>query len=469
MGIKNLARVVLPRQTHRYLRNQIYAKIPIARRMGQDYWKLRAFLNEGQWWDRERIEIWQLKKLRSIIRYAYEQVPGYFELYRDAGVKPDDVKTLQDIRILPFTSKDLLRENPNEFSARSIPSWRRRYVTTGGSTGSPFGFYHSDTNYWMENAFIHSGWERTGWKLGDLSAVLRGNFQGTKNKVWDYGPANHELLLSSYFLTESTYPQYKVILQKYAPKYIQAYPSAITLLADLIKQNADTKQISFEAVFLGSENIYNWQKVKLKDTFPDAKIHGWYGHTEQVILASMCEYSDQYHIWPFYGLTEILNEQNEAVPEEEIGELVGTSFWCDATPFIRYRTDDLAQRGKQSCCKCKRNFDLIKQIEGRKQDFVVTVDGGYVTLTGLIFAQHFHAFGAVKNMQLFQDKIGEVIVRIVPTDKFTEYDSNEIKAKMETAVGGRLKVSVEYVNDIPRTQRGKFRFLEQKLDIKYGG
>jgi phenylacetate-CoA ligase len=111
---------------------------------------------------------------------------------------------------------------------------------------------------------------------------------------------------------------------------------------------------------------------------------------------------------------------------------------------------------------------MLERIEGRKQDYVVTNDGGLVTLTGLIFAQHFHAFGATEKMQLYQDKAGEVIVKVVPTSLFSERDSSEIKTRMETAVGGRLKVTVEIVDDIPRTQRGKYRFLEQKLDIGYG-
>lgn len=468
MGMVDLIKAVIPQKLRTPLKYRVYSQIPLDKRMGKEYWQLKAFLQEAQWWDREFIEVWQLERLKKIVRYAYENVPGYKSLYQEAGVRPDDINSLADVKLLPFTTKELLRDDPKEFMAQNIPFWKRRYVTTGGSTGTPFGFYHTDTSIWMENAFMHNGWERVGWQLGDMSAVLRGNFKGSQEQIWEYDPSRSELLLSSYYLMECTYKQYITILEKFSPKYLQAYPSTATLLSDLITRFGDVGRIDFEIILLGSENIYEWQKVALKQAFPKARVFGWYGHTEQTILAPICENSDQYHIWPFYGLTEMVNEENENIKEDEIGELVGTSFWSYGTPFIRYRTEDLAQRGPVSCNVCKRQFNLIRSIEGRKQDFVVTKDGGYVTLTALIFAQHFHAFGAIKNMQLYQDRVGEVLVKVVPTGSFSEQDSIEIKTKMEAAVGGRLKVQIMLLDEISRTQRGKYRLLDQKLDIKYG-
>ncbi len=468
MSIASRVRSLIPQKIRTPLR-RVYACIPLEQRMGKDYWRLKTFLQEAQWWDRERIEAWQLEKLKQMLRYVYENVPGYYELYREAGVKPDDIVALADVTRLPFTTKELIRDNLRDFTSRTIPSWRRRYATTGGSTGTPFGFYHTDVNTWMENAFMHSGWERVGWRLGDTSAVLRGSLPESKTKegIWDYNPARLELLLSSYHLAESNYEQYIQVLQAHAPQHLQAYPSTVTLLADFIIERGDIGRISFKTILLGSENIYDWQKVKLQQAFPGTRIFGWYGHTEQVVLAPMCEESEHYHVWPFYGLTEIVEIPDGEWNDGKIGELAGTSFWNYGTPFIRYRTGDLAQRGEASCSKCGRKFALLERIEGRKQDYVVAIDGSYITLTALIFAQHFHAFGAIRTMQLYQDRVGEVTVKVVPTQAFSEQDSREISMKMETAAGGRIKVQVESVTEIPRTQRGKSRFLEQKLDVRY--
>ena len=182
----------------------------------------------------------------------------------------------------------------------------------------------------------------------------------------------------------------------------------------------------------------------------------------------MCEHSSRYHLWPFYGLAEILDEEGKNADEGEVGELVGTSFWSYGTPFIRYKTSDIARKGKTSCEKCGRQFQLLEGIEGRTQDYVITEDGGLVSLTALIFAQHFQAFGAIENMQLYQASAGEVVVKIVPTKAFSEKDAREIREKMESAVGGRISVQVQLVERIPRTSRGKHKFLVQELDIRYG-
>ena len=462
----NMVRALIPKKLLSPMRH-IYSYVPLEKRMGKEYWQLKAFLQEAQWWDREKIEAWQLGRLKETVHHAYENVPGYYALYREAGIKPNDLNTLADTKNLPFITKELIRDNLDDFTARDIPSWKRIYVTSGGSTGTPFGFYHTATNIWMENAFMHSGWEWTGWELGDESAVLRGSSFGSERNFWKYNSATRVLLLSSYYLTDSTFPEYIKKLEEFSPRHIQAYPSTVTLLADYIIESDAVGRVDFDTILLGSENIYEWQKDKLSRAFPSAKIFGWYGHTEQAILAPMCESSNQYHSWPFYGLIEVVNEQGGSTAEGGIGELVGTSFWNYGTPFIRYKTMDIGRKGKLGCNKCGRHFQLIENIEGRMQDYVVTSDGGLVTLTALIFAQHFHAFGAIKNMQLYQDQKGIVAVRVIPKATFTEQDADEIKDKMERAVGNRITVWVDLLEDIPRTLSGKYRFLEQKLDIKF--
>lgn len=458
---------LLPEAVRQPLRS-LFSIIPLEWRMGKKYWELRRFLEQAQWWKKERIEAWQLEKLKLIVTHAYDNVPGYRTLFLEAGVKPADIRSLNDMQSLPFTSKALLRDNLKEFTAVNIPKLELRFATTGGSTGTPFGFYKTAFDNVVEDAFMHAGWERVGWQLGLASAVLRGGYTGSEDKISSYNRLYRLLDLSSYCLNERTCHQYFEKIVQFAPPYLQAYPSAASLLGDYVVQHNRIGEVDFDLILLGSENIYEWQKNKLRAAFPRSKLFGWYGHTERVILAPWCENSEEYHDWPFYGVTEILKNDGCSAKVGERGELVGTSLWSLATPFIRYHTDDFVVAGQGACDKCGRNFRLIEKVEGRRQDFVVTRDGTYVTLTALIFAQHFHAFGVIKNMQLYQDKPGKVLVRVIPTAEFTAADSQEIKQTMESAVNGRLEVSISLVDQIPITKMGKYRFLEQKLQILYG-
>jgi len=462
--IRSLSKKLLPEILQKPLK-ELSGYLSLRKEKNGKCGELESFLWEAQWWEREKIEAWQLKRLQKTLRRAYEKVPGYGLLYREAGVKPEDIRSLRDINKLPFTTKELLRDNLKDFTARDVPPWQRKHVTTGGSSGTPFGFYHSSINSWMESAFMHCGWRWAGWKPQERTAVLRGSFSGNRDETCQIDRIRQQLHLSLYRLNPSTYPHYRAMLLQYSPLHLHAYPSTATLLADLVLENRDESLFHFKTLLLGSENVFPSQREKLQTAFPGARIFSWYGHTEQVVMAPACEGSDQYHAWPFYGLTEVVDEQGLGVDEDSIGELVGTSFWSEATPFIRYRTEDLAVRGADRCPDCGRNFLMIQRVDGRKQDYVVVADGGLVSLTGLIFAQHFEAFSRLKSIQLQQDEIGDVLVRVVPSKGFTEKDGQEIEKKMVSACGGKLRVRILLVDSLPRTSRGKHLFLVQNLKL----
>ncbi len=460
----DILRAVVPRSLRRPLR-RLQELVPLEKRMGNDYWKLKSFLKEAQWWDRARIEIWQLEKLKEIVRYAYENVSGYHMLYRDAGVKPEDVNSLNDIHILPFTTKELLRHNLKDFTARNLARDQLLYVSSSGSTGIPFGFYRTELNRWMELAFLHSGWERVGWQLGDLSAVLRGGFVGTEERVWKYDSAIRSLILSSYYLTDHAYNQYVEKIRKFRPLHLQAYPSACSMLADLVLEHNDVGQVEFKTILLGSENLYPWQKDRIRLAFPNSRIHCWYGHSEQAVLAPWCENTEDYHVWPFYGVTEIVGESGREVGIGQSGEIVGTSFWNFGVPFIRYKAMDKARKVGYGCSECGRQFLILDVTEGRLQEFVVTRSGRRIALTGLTVLK---CFDNVRQCQFYQDTPGAVILRIVCRDTYTEDDTIKIRREVSRKLGEDMQLDLNFVDSIPRTSSGKLQFLEQKLNLGFG-
>jgi len=454
-----------PKFLFKILKQSLYLIIPVKWRMRRQYWKLKNFLEDAQWWDQREIEYWQLAKLRKIISYAFDNVPGYNFLYKDAGIKPDDITSLSDVNLLPFTTKELLRDNLDDFTAKNIPLSKLRYVTTGGSTGIPFGFYHTTTNGWMETAFMHSGWERVGWQLSGKSAVLRGAFIGSDDCFWKYDRANRLLHLSSYYLTKRTYQKFVGKLEEIQPIYLQAYPSAATIFADLLLDHHDIGRINFDVILLGSENIYEWQKDKLRQAFPSAKLFSWYGHMEQVILSPWCETEETYHVWPFYGLIEIL-DKNCKVEVGQIGEIIGTSFWNYATPFIRYRTMDRARYDANLCKQCGRSFMTLNPIEGRLQEMIISASGRYISMTAINF--HSNVFDKVRQFQFYQDRPGKVILRVVRKIHFKDDEKVFIYQELKKKLGSDMELEIDYVDKITKTRQGKHRFLIQKLDVKYG-
>jgi phenylacetate-CoA ligase len=426
---------------------------------------VRRFIARAQWWDAERIERWQVSRLRRMAAYAVAHVPGYAQLYREARIDPHDLRSLQDARALPFVTKMLLRDNLKDFTSRRVPRAFLRYLTTSGSTGIPFGFHQTAINTSVERAFMHAGWERAGWRLGDTAAVLRGAHVGTEDDFWDYRPYERELLLSSYYLTDATYPRYDEVLARFAPLHLQAYPSALSVLSDLVSRHG-RRFPDFRTLLLGSENLYGWQAELFRRTFPSSRLFGWYGHAEQAILAPMCERSSDYHAWPFYGWTEVIDEAGADLAPGGTGELVGTSFWSFATPFIRYRTMDMATPGGSRCKSCGRHGLLLTAINGRLQEMVVTGTGRLISMTAI--NMHDDAFDDLKQFQFFQDTPGRVVFRYVSRRILAPSEVERIRQRLVPKLGPDTQLEMAPVAEIARTPAGKMRFLDQRLSVRFG-
>ena len=127
------------------------------------------------------------------------------------------------------------------------------------------------------------------------------------------------------------------------------------------------------------------------------------------------------------------------------------------------RTGPRQRASGDNPCACGRAYPRLERIEGRRQDIVITSDGRRITLTALIFGQHFDAFARIRAMQLVQDVPGHVEVRIVRGDGYGGKDEDEIRSRIGDAVGEGLDVSFEYPDDIERTKRGKHQFFVQEI------
>jgi len=460
----DVLRTVFPKPLRRPLRN-LYEKVPLRIRIGRKYWNLRNFLGDAQWWDRQKIEAWQLTRLQQIVRYAYENVPGYYQLYHEDNVAPGDIRTLEDVKILPYTDKDLIRNNLKDFTAPGVSESRLLKVSSSGSTGEPFSFYRTDVNRWMELAFLHTAWSGIGWKIGDVSIVLRGGFAGSEGHMWGFDAEAGNLKASSYHVTEANYALYKEKIREYRAIHMQAYPSAAVMLADLVLEHDDVGRVTFKTILMGSENVYPWQLDRLKKAFPDAHIQVWYGHSEQAVLAPWCEKTEQYHVWPFYGVTEMIDENNDEAQPGTSGEIVATSFWNYGVPFIRYKTMDKARKGEMGCRECGRQFQIIDTIEGRLQEIVVSTSGRHVALTGLSVLD---CFDNVAQCQFYQDSPGRVTLRVIRKNTYSENDTRAILAGVLRKLGEGFEFDVVFVESIERSGSGKLSFLDQKLTLDVG-
>lgn len=419
---------------------------------GPTYRSWRRFLKDSASWSPEQIETWQAGQLRSLVSHAIDNTEGYRDLYRKAGVKPEDLRTTADVKHLPFTTKEMFQDNLEAFSA-NLPG--RAYRTTGGTTGQPVGFYQQRGILPIERAFVRDAWSGFGWHSGSRSAVLRGGYVGTAEQPWMWDPYRRELHLSTYYLTKDTLPIYAGAVRRFGATILQAFPSALHIFTDLLQQTGMTGYFPFESVFVASENFYPWQIRKVEEVFPHAKLFDFYGLTEKVIFAAWCPGSREYHVNPFYGVTELVD-----------GELVGTGFHSLATPFIRYRTKDAAVPGFKQCDVCGRNWQLLPKLLGRRQEQIVTATGRYISMSAL--NMHDDLFDALLQFQFRQERPGELSFLYQPRAPLSDFQEAQIRRGLMAKLGQDVALTMQPVEQIARTQAGKTRMLDQRLPLQYG-
>jgi phenylacetate-CoA ligase len=416
------------------------------------------FLAGSENWSADQVSSYQLSELRRIVRYAYERTKAYRELYDRAGVTPDSIQKLDDIVNLPSVEKEMIRNRLEDFS---VALRGRSYVTTGGSTGIPFGFYRDNISFSRELASKAHQYHRVGWKEGDRQLVLRGLPIKRRNRMQFY-PRFNELRCSSYFLIPEWMEAYRLRAFKYRPDWLRVYPSSGFIFANFLKETGRPFP-PLKGVLCASENLYDFQKEILQEVF-HARVFSHYGHYEMAALAGFCEYEDTYHVLPQYGYAELIGPNGKLVSEPGLrGEIVATSFIMHATPFIRYRTKDLATLKSHGCPSCGRPYPVWERIDGRLQEFIATSTGRLISMTAI--NMHDDIFDHIRQFQFAQEEKGKITFKYVPKPTCRPDVVADMRNRLMVKLGEDVTLAMEEVPEIPLTSRGKHRFLIQKLDL----
>ena len=425
-----------------------------------EYRRWRHFLDEADQWDRERVEAYQLAEIQRVVKHAYESTAGYRQRFSAVGITPDAIQSIEDVRRLPFIDKEEIRDGLDRYSAE-MPG--RSYVTTGGSTGIPFGFFRTNEAFSRELASKAHQYSRVGWREGDRQLVFRG-LPIENDGHMTYVPEFEELRCSSYHLTGDYLDHFHAAACDYRPHWIRCYPSSGFLLATYLKSTG-RRLPPIKGVLCASENVYDFQKALFQEVF-GGRIFSHYGHYELAVLAGYCEHEDSYHVLPQYGFAELLDvEGNPVVETGSVGEIVATSFLMYATPFIRYRTGDFAVLKGWGCVSCGRPYQIWERIEGRLQEFALTGTGRAISMTAI--NMHDGIFDFFEQFQFHQAERGKITMRYVPKPGCSDTVLEEVRRRLLTKFGHDTELAFVAVPEIPLTGRGKHRFLIQELTVAF--
>ncbi len=436
---------------------------------GPVYRQLRQSLSSEAFSDESRLKAFE----RAQIAQLLDRISTHVPYYRNSGVfganwrRRDPNEVLLD---LPLVDKKMMQEDVRRFTLDSVPEEELEYVTTGGSTALPFGFYdRKRISRAIETAFIHHLWSQHGFTSSSKSAVIRGAVVVTETKIrqkrlWRYEPFQRALAISSYHLQGADIEQIYTKLCESRLPYIQAYPSAANIIAAYIEETSQSPPPDLKAVFLGSENLPLWQRRRIEKAF-SAPVYSWYGHAEKAVLAGEAPGSTKLHVLPRYGYAYLRADDGSVITKPGVpGEIIATGFTNQATQFVNYHTGDIGVWAEDDFALMKNGFTrTIERVEGRLQELAITAEGRKISMCAI--NMHSDIFDGVKQFRFVQDKRGAIRMEIVRKKEYTEQDEQRIKAGVSEKFGADMQLEVRYVDSIPRTKSGKARFLIQNLDI----
>ena len=318
---------------------------------------------------RDEIETLQLERLKWSLRHAYENVPFYKTSFDDAGVHPDDLKSLSDLSKFPFTVKQDLRAN-YPFGMFAVPREQvARIHASSGTTGQPtvVGYTQNDLDVW--GSVVARSLRASGLRPGDMlhNAYGYGLFTG--------GLGIHlgadALGLSTVPISGGMTPRQVRLINDFKPNGITVTPSyALSILDEFAAQGLDPRDCSLDVGIFGAEPWTNAMRHEIEQTF-DMHAVDIYGLSEIMGpgVANECvETKDGLHIWEDHFYPEIINpETGELVEDGEQGELVFTSLTKEAFPIIRYRTRDLTRLLKGTA----RSMRRMEKVTGRSDDMII--------------------------------------------------------------------------------------------------
>jgi len=425
------------------------------------------FLQKSQWWSLKELEDYQLEQLKELIRFAFAKVPYYQRSFKDNRLVPADIKTLDDLQLLPLITKEEVRSHIDEFIPVDVDRSNLRMWVTGGTSGIPLSVYLDEFySAMIEEAFSLRQRVWAGYKPYDRKVNLRRDPSKAPyvHKCWDYNNHENEIALNSHDMTEENMFEFMGVIHKFKPLFVVGFPSGLEIFSRFIKRNCLTMP-PIKAIFCGSEALYPGQRSLIESAF-NTRIFSGYGMSERVVDAIECEKHSGYHVNMEYGILELLDKNGEVIKKPGVsGIVVGTGFHNNVMPLIRYQMFDVAVYSGEKCA-CQRNSALVRAFKGRIREYFVGRSGKLIPLQ-LIWSGRHPVWSKIREMKFIQECKGEVSANIV---RAPNYSDEEVTRELQNEVRKVLtedefNIQFVFVDSLPLTHRGKLHFLDQKIPL----
>lgn len=422
--------------------------------------------DDAETWSVERMREHQLAKLKETVAHAYAHVPHYTKAMDHLEVRPDDIRSLDDIRKLPFTSKADLRAN-YPFGMFAVPQRQVvRVHASSGTTGKPtvVGYTKDDIATWSD--LMARSLRAAGVRPGDIVQVSYGYGLFTGGLGAHYGA--ERLGCTVIPMSGGQTDKQIQLLQEFGPRVIMVTPSYFLAIVDeLDKRGIDPRDLPLQIGVFGAEP---WTDAMRHEIEHKVGMHATdiYGLSEVMgpgVAQECVETKDGLHIWEDHFYPEIVNPlTDEPVPDGQVGELVFTSLSKQAMPVLRYRTRDLT---KLMPGTARPGMRRMEKVTGRSDDLMIVrgvnvfptqIEELVLGLDGL--SPHFQC------VLTRPDRLDELTVQVESEGDLSQERSAQLAAELrhhiKSKVGTTARVEVLAPGSIERSVGKARRIVDQR-------
>ena len=375
----------------------------------------------------------QLERLQKTVHLVYDTVPHYKKKFKDLKVTPNDIKTLDDIRKLPFTTKDDLRKNaPFGMMTTSLDNCIELHASSG-TTGVPVTacYTRGDLDVWSE--VMARCLSMSGLTKKDIfqNPIPYGTFTGAFG--FHYGAQKVGALVIPSGQGQSE-RQIK-LMDYYGTTFISGVASyAIRLGQVAVEMGLDPKKLKVRNGLFGAEMFTPGLKKRIMDTW-GMDVHDIYGLTEMCGpgVSTDCDQHDGLHLWEDHFIVECVDPITlEPVGPEEEGEIVLTTITKEGMPLLRYRTRDIARLYDQKVCECGRTHVRHSMIKGRSDDMVIIRGTNiYPGQIESVLMNNPLVGGTWRMVLTTENDVDQLTVEVETKHRLSQVDTEQLSAKLK--------------------------------------
>jgi len=421
---------------------------------------------------RKKIQELQLNRLRETLHHVYNNVPFYKNKFKELKIKPDDIKTLEDTKKLPFTTKNDLRDNaPFGMMAASLDNCIELHASSG-TTGTPVTVCYTPNDMKVWSEVMARCLTMSGLTKKDVfqNPIPYGTFTGAFG--FHYGAQKVGALVIPSGMGQSE-RQLK-LMQYYGTTFIGGVASYAMRLSQVAQElGIDLKKLKVRNGLFGAEMFTPGLKKRIQDAW-NMDVHDIYGLTEMCGpgVSADCDEHDGLHLWEDHFLVEVLDPITlEPVGPEEEGEMVLTTLTKEGMPLLRYRTRDITRLYDQEVCQCGRTNIKHTPIKARSDDMIIIRGTNiYPGQIESVLMKNENVGGNWRMVLTTDEKdMDQLMVEVESKTPLSQVDKNNLEEKLRTDIKSVIvftpKINVLPPNGIPQEGLKAKRVVDNRRKV----